>query len=733
MKITDIRIYLLVMVCSLKSITSFGQPVIKVPHGCEVVVAGSGTGASTGFGGAVGDGGIVVMSDPFDFPGDEGNFFYVSNGFELIQWELLGDLSMQTETKFNEPQQPMGAINPVNIQSYNKNLRFGEMPSSTLPNLDPRWARSKGRIVVTYFDKRCISKIKFDVYKRYKSDREKNLVPPILGADCVLPNTVYTFSVDPIASDNANDEIGFDRYYWSGLPEGCQQLFSAADNSSITFSTGNSVYPFTIQCCYGRANEWDGDAVSPEHTTYVTKNVGGQLTQPNYAVAPPSCVPTGQASFLIVYPDPISGQNYAWTSTNSGWTFNTSASLGTTTLTVNTGNNNNSGQLTLTIMGTCNSVIFNYQIDRNFAAPLFVIPTGATTTCIASTSTVNTYTVSPTTSNSIIWSIGNLVPTTLTGITLDNATSSTVTVKTSGTATGSFTLYATSGTTACNTTSVSTTIYVRPVTPVFTNGTPSCVARSSTAISTVGVTPISGAISYDWTPLPAGVTCTNCTTANPTFVFNSAVGVNSVTLTVKAIGTNSCAGSTTTKVINYITVATNFSGGTFNDQYAVSGTCGPVTSWTLTTSSGSTTYTATSGNITITGANNNNLQVSGTTGLALTTVCANLASGIIVCVNLTGATNTQRPSNTASNSDTKEESKNVKITPNPNSGTFSIHLTDFNDSASATLTDFSGNEIQMYTLRKGETIIEKEGLKKGTYFVVLRVDGQQEARQVIIK
>ena len=71
--------------------------------------------------------------------------------------------------------------------------------------------------------------------------------------------------------------------------------------------------------------------------------------------------------------------------------------------------------------------------------------------------------------------------------------------------------------------------------------------------------------------------------------------------------------------------------------------------------------------------------------------------------------------------------------PNPNSGTFRIHLTDFNDSASATLTDFSANEIQTYRLRKGDNIIEKEGLTKGTYFVVLRIDGKQEARQVIIK
>ncbi|WP_396155206.1 T9SS type A sorting domain-containing protein, partial [Flavobacterium sp.] len=71
--------------------------------------------------------------------------------------------------------------------------------------------------------------------------------------------------------------------------------------------------------------------------------------------------------------------------------------------------------------------------------------------------------------------------------------------------------------------------------------------------------------------------------------------------------------------------------------------------------------------------------------------------------------------------------------PNPNNGNFTIKVAGFNESASATLTDFSGNEIQTYKLHNGDNKIEKEGLQSGTYFVVLRVDGKQEARQIIIK
>jgi hypothetical protein len=722
------------MVCLLKTITTFAQPVIKVPPMCEVVVAGTGLGASTGFGGAVGNGGIVVMPDPFDFPESEGNFYYASNDYELIQWELLGDLSLQTETSYNEALQLTGAINPVNIQSYNKKLRLGEMPSASQSNLDPRWARSKGRIVVTYYDRRCLEKIKFDVYKRYKNDKEKNLVPPILGSDCVLPNTTYTFSVDPIASDNPTDEIGFDSYYWSGLPDGCTLLYNSPDNSSITIKTGENVSSFTLQCCYGRANDWDGNVAYVSHTTCVSKSIIGTPRAPQYIVAPPSCHPTGVSSFTIVYPN--TSNTYVWTSSTTGWTINPPI-IGTTntSLTINTPNNN-PGDLVMTITSSaCVPTVFTYQINRSFTAPLTVIPTGSITNCISSTSNGNSFTLSPSTSNSIVWSIENLSPNSLTGITLQNATSSTVTVNTSGTAGGSFSLIATSGTASCNTTSVSYTINVKPATPIFSVGTPNCVARSATAITTVGVTPISGA-TYDWTPLPAGVTISGANNiANPSFIFNSAVGTNSVTLSVKVIGTNGCNSATTTKTINYIAVSTNFPGGGFPDQYLVNGACGAVTSWVIGTGVAPnqvfTTYTATSGNVSVTsigGGTNNVLSISGSGGLAITSVCANLPGPIQVCASTVGSL-TQRPANNP----IKGEIKNVIISPNPNNGNFTIKVAGFNESASATLTDFSGNEIQTYKLHNGDNKIEKEGLQSGTYFVVLRVDGKQEARQIIIK
>jgi hypothetical protein len=75
---------------------SFAQPVIQVPALCNVVVAGSGTGAVTGLGGKVGNNGVVVMPDNFDDPSTAGNFTYVANGTTVVKWVLAGDLSKST-------------------------------------------------------------------------------------------------------------------------------------------------------------------------------------------------------------------------------------------------------------------------------------------------------------------------------------------------------------------------------------------------------------------------------------------------------------------------------------------------------------------------------------------------------------------------------------------------------------------------------------------------------------
>ena len=739
----------LLLIVLLSASFGFAQTV-TVPANCVVITTNTGLGGVLGAGGKVTDGGLVAMPDtllsPPNTPNQGGTFtFNPPSGVLTANWSLKGDISNTATAgvivgvtgNYNGVTQPAPGLT-AQILSYNKFYR-----TNSSETLNPSWARSKGQVKVSYSLTGCGNSITFDIFKNFVPIIN---IPTITGPSCLKPGTTYTYSVDRTVSDNANDNIGFDSYYWSGLPADiypattANSFYTSADNSSITFTTGATVTPFTLRCCYGRVNPNSADGgvsgvnqtITPTRTTCITKNI---IIAPNvtFVTAPPTCVATGTvaspAIFSIVYPNPPAGQTYTWTAANTGWIDNNTLSSiafspvlntpvsGNTTLTINTAGNNNPGELTLTITGPCDPAIFKYQINRSITSPLVIIPTGATSTCINSTSTGNTFTLSPTTSNAIQWFT---VPATVAGVTLINATSSIVTVNTTAAAAGSFTLNARSATAACNATSVSIPINIKPASPVFT--ATNCVVKGTTPITSIGVTPVAG-VTYSWT-FPAGVSCTaNCTSANPTFIVNSAG--TSVTFNVTALGSG-CNSTTVSKTINYYTVVTT--PGPFSDQYAVNGACGIVSSWTVN----GVNYTTSSGNIGISGTTNNILTISGSGGATINQVCANYPGPIQVCATTFGSS-TLRQAISNSTNPVKEIIENVTISPNPNPGNFNIKITDFIKSAAAILTDFSGNEIQTFTLRKGDNKIEKEGLTKGTYFIVLKVDGKQETRQVVIK
>lgn len=724
---------------------------VSVPAGCRVVVAGVGGTLGVSPTGKVGDGGMVSMPDPLG----GGTFtFNPPAGATTITWGLKGDLSNSTTSpNYNAPTQPASGLT-ANIITYNKFLR-----DNSTETTNPSWGRSKGQVSVRYDQTGCGKSITFDVYKSFTT-----ALPIIVGPTCLKPLTEYTYSVDRIVSDNANDNIGFDSYYWSGLPDALRLApgyYTSADNSSITFKTLGTVSEFTLQCCYGRVNPNTGDGgnstvtevASGTHTTCVTKKLIISPASPVFSSTTLStlatlntnksaCLAVGQPSFTVTYPTPpvtTPATVYAWSALNTGWTFSSSISGSNTTTTVNTNNNNNPGQLTLTITGPCDPAIYNYQINRSIAAPVAIIPLAPTVnTCIAATSE-NFYTINASAVGvTLSWSTN---PSSVTGITLEpSANTNSVKIKASGATPGtSFQLIA-KGASPCDSSSITATISVKPVTPAFTAGTPSCVFKSATTqITSIAVTPAGGAGTYAWTLPPTGVTCTaNCDTSNPTFILNSAG--TSVTLTATKLGVNSCNSVPVSKTINYIAVATSFPGGGFPDQYLVSGACGTVSSWDIGTGTGPsyvvTNYTATTlPNISISnigGGTNNVLGISGSSGLPITSVCANLTGGVQVCATTIG-TFTQKQATSTGDSNVKESIKNAIISPNPNTGRFNIKILDFIEYASATLNDFSGNEIKTFTLQKGENKIENIDLKKGTYFVTLKVDGKQETRQVIVK
>jgi len=805
------------------AITLFGlttahaqQPTVKVPPGCEVVVTGSGPGVVLGFGGTVGSGGIVVMPDPFDIPGTSGEFTYIPNGTTVTGWGLSGDLSVQTtNTPPAAPVQGSGAVVSLNIESYNKNLRPAEYAPLS-PLSDKRWGRSKGRVTLSYSQPPCNNAISFEILKRYTSV-SPSWVPPIIGPDCLLPNTTYTYSVDQIASDNASSAIGFDKYYWSGLPAGAFGEYTSADESSITFTTGATVpSPFTLKCNFGRSNSWDGDAGGAQ-TTFVTKVIGATPTAPAFSPAMITCLPTGSASFAVTMAPSsiITGYTYTWSAPGTSWSL---AQSGTQNANVTvTGLDNNPGTLTLVVNnGSCLPATFTYEINRNFTTAIAI--SGAT--CVNAGST-NSYTLP---ANALINETTWTLPTGW-AITSFNAPHSIVSINVpAGASAGAYTITARS--TDCTSTSISYVVNVRPATPTITTPTPNCVVRNGGPAVTYTCTTSPGATGYTWV-FPAGWSPASITTTVPTVSVTPGGTASSGVITVTAIGTSACnsatsasypvnytsvtpstittgcfsmgvAGTTTVAVANapspfYGTYtvssspATLFTPGT---GYSVNASTGLITLNTLatapagtyvltithvTTNCGSTSNTY---NVVVAGngatvaitANvpgsgncdqysvsgrppgstlnwyvNGVLAVSnGTTvnifGNALTLCGTTAPSTVCVDVILSGCT-TRVCSSTVgthgmrlSNNATSEETiEGVTIYPNPNNGNFTIKVANFKKSATAVLTDISGKRIGTYTLKKGENKIQRDGLAKGTYIVLLSIDGKTESQKIIIK
>lgn len=526
----------------LMLISSLGwtQPTVTVPSTVQVVVAGSG--GTTGFGGTVGSGGVVVMPDP-----GSGSFLINPNGNTLGSWSLLGDLSFQSSSL---SQSLTASTTPQSIYSYNKVVRSSELADPSGGTL----ARSKGRVTISYAAGTCGGSISFEIFKQYNN---ASYLPQIIGPGCLLPNTVYTYSVDQIASDNADDAIGFDKYYWAGLPAGSTNVYYSADRSSITFRTGSTVTaPVNLRCNFGRANPWDGDIIPlASHTTFVIKTIGAVPSEPLYTQAPPSCLPTtaSSGSFSItVDPASLSSNNtYTWSQEGTSWSLSPTGTLGAN---LNVSNvDNNPGKLILTVdNGSCDPSIFTYEINRNFTSAISITPANscvsagtATVFSLPANAQINTTTWTLPTGWSIL-PTGSNTPLSIANISIPSST-----------AAGSYTLIAKS--TACPSTSISVTVNVRPATPSFVISgsiSPNCVVRNGGPAVTYTVNAVAGATSYQWT-FPTGWTPSSQTTTTPTISVTPGGTTTSGTVTVTAIGANGCNSSTVTRTINYSGITPN--------------------------------------------------------------------------------------------------------------------------------------------------------------------------------
>ncbi len=521
---------------AISNFNTWAQPVVKVPPACQVVQVGTGVGTVLGFGGVVGNGGVVIMPDPFKVVSPAGDFTYVPNGTTQIGWGMQGDLSIYTSTTSGSAIQGAGASPTLTIQSYNENLRI---PSeSTLPST-PNLARSKGRISVSYSSPGCGggAAISFDVYKTYaNTGAGAQYVPPIVGPDCWLPNTPYTYSVDQIATDNLPDGIGLDKYYWTitdalGNPvPGISTAYYSADKSSYTFTTPTSFagynFPFTVQTCYGRANPWDGDAgVSAPHTTCVTHTVVSAPTAPTLSTPIPTCLNTGIHTFSTTY-TPVAGQTYTWTSSNASWTLTQSpGNLSITTM------DDNPGVLTLTITGPCQPATFTYNINRSLTAGVTTI-SGATCVSDGTSSNYILNSPDPVLNNGTCWTL----PTGWTKTNLNGAASSVSILVPAGTAAGPYTVSAYSC--LCPGGVISLTVNVKPTTPAGITG-PTCVVRNGGPTASYTVPAVTGASSYTWS-LPTGWSCSTACSSNSPVFQPGGTSTGPVNITVVANGSGGC-------------------------------------------------------------------------------------------------------------------------------------------------------------------------------------------------
>jgi Secretion system C-terminal sorting domain len=279
--------------------------------------------------------------------------------------------------------------------------------------------------------------------------------------------------------------------------------------------------------------------------------------------------------------------------------------------------------------------------------------------------------------------------------------------------------------------SLTYTVNYKPVTP--NSITTSCWSLGVAGTTTITVAnapnPFFG--TYTVTSAPAGLFNTYSVSATGVITLNTlATAVSgSYVLTITHV-TTSC-GSSLATALPAVTVAGNGATVTLTanvpgvgncDQYTVSGApSGSTYVWFV-----SGVQVANSATVNIFG---NSLTLCGN-GTAPTSVCVNATSG--------GCTTQACASSLGSHSAKQSNSVNtifegITISPNPNTGNFNIKVDNFIETAVAVLTDMTGKEIATYTLHKGENKIQNEGLSKGTYLVVLKIDGKQEARQIIIK
>lgn len=318
-------------------------------------------------------------------------------GASNFQWSVAGDIGFTTGSNTTSTS--------VTVGTFNKSQRTTSGGSAIPSDL----GQSKGRLTLSYSftpvgtGGPCTGVVssgsfRIDLLKKFSGTSAPS-IPQIVGPVCLLPNTDYTYSVDPIVTDNIIAEIGVDKYTWdvaAAIVNGGSIQYGSIDNSSITIRTGNPV-PSTaqIKCYFGEVNSPPTqttvasqayafkDLLTGAGTPVVTLSGSASsgalplsiLPSTNFNL-PSSCVPTvtGGAGALIFTVTQQPGATYQWEfgtygSTANGW--NTAVAQTILPFTANgitfTVANifNQPGTVTLKVTSNCGSVTnYVYTINR---------------------------------------------------------------------------------------------------------------------------------------------------------------------------------------------------------------------------------------------------------------------------------------------------------------------------------------------------------------------------------
>lgn len=466
----------------------------------------------------------------------------------------------------------------------------------------------------------------------------------------------------------------------------------------------------------------EGDCEPAVFTYNINRNFTSAI-----AITGPLCITPGTSN---VYSLPSNALINATTWTlPTGWTIqstgsNTPRSIANIAVPAGTA----AGAYTLTARSTaCPSTAISLVVNVKPSLPVFISPSP---TCVTRNGgPAVTYAVTPIPgATGYTWTF----PTGWSQTSIVNGPASVTVTPGGSTLTGTVTVTAI-GTGGCNSATVSRAVNYLPVAPNAISASCWSFGVAGTTTITVANAPNPFYGSYTVTSLPAGLFSSysvNPTTGAITLnTLASASGTYNLTITHTTASCGSIANAVTLPVtINgsgvAVGITANVPGAGNCDQYSVSGVPGGSTvTWFV---NGVQVFS----NGTTVNIFGNTLTLCGST--APTSVCANVATSgcnIRTCAPVVG-THGARTGNSSAE-DTSLE--NISIYPNPSNGNFFIKLNDFRNSANAVITNSSGKHVGTYTLQKGENKIESEGIAKGTYIIILTVDGKKENRQIIIK